>query len=77
MQALLLYVKLVDWISEKLGKLSAYLIMASCLISAGNAIIRYTFDKSSNGWLEIQWYLFGAAVMPRSSRRKLMTLPRT
>mgnify|MGYP003807106317 CR=1 FL=1 len=63
MQALLSYVKLVDWISEKLGKLSAYLIMASCLISAGNAIIRYTFDKSSNGWLEIQWYLFGAAVM--------------
>lgn len=63
MQILLSYVKLIDWISDKLGKLAAYLIMASCLISAGNAIIRYLFDKSSNGWLEIQWYFFGAAVM--------------
>lgn len=63
MQALLTYVKLVDWTNEKLGKASGYLIMLSCLISAGNAIIRYAFDMSSNGWLEIQWYLFGAAVM--------------
>ena len=63
MQALLSYVKLVDWTSEKLGKASGYLIMLSCLISAGNAIIRYAFDMSSNGWLEIQWYLFGTAVM--------------
>ncbi len=63
MQILLSYVRLIDWISEKLGKLSAYLIMLSCFISAGNAIIRYAFDISSNGWLEIQWYLFGAAVM--------------
>ena len=63
MQALLSYVKLIDWTSEKLGKASGYLIMMSCLISAGNAVIRYAFDKSSNGWLEIQWYFFGAAVM--------------
>ena len=63
MRVLLSYVKLVDWISEKLAKLAAYLIMLSCLISAGNAVIRYVFDMSSNGWLEIQWYLFGTAVM--------------
>ena len=63
MQILLSYVKLIDWISEKLGKLAAYLIMLSFLISAGNAVIRYVFDMSSNGWLEIQWYLFGTAVM--------------
>jgi TRAP-type mannitol/chloroaromatic compound transport system permease small subunit len=66
-QVLLSYVRLVDWISDKLGKVAAYMIMLSCLISAGNAIIRYAFDKSSNGWLEIQWYLFGAAVMLAAS----------
>ena len=33
------------------------------MISAGNAFIRYGFDWSSNGWLEIQWYLFAATVM--------------
>jgi TRAP-type mannitol/chloroaromatic compound transport system permease small subunit len=25
--------------------------------------VRYGLDISSNGWLEIQWYLFGACVM--------------
>jgi TRAP-type mannitol/chloroaromatic compound transport system permease small subunit len=67
MKILLSYVRLIDWISDKLGKLAAYLIMLSCFISAGNAVIRYAFDISSNGWLEIQWYLFGAAVMLASA----------
>jgi TRAP-type mannitol/chloroaromatic compound transport system permease small subunit len=30
----------------------------SCLISAGNAVVRYSVNWSSNGLLEIQWYLF-------------------
>ncbi len=30
---------------------------------AGNAVIRKVFDTSSNAWLELQWYLFGAAFM--------------
>jgi len=33
------------------------------LISAGNAFIRYGLSYSSNAWLEVQWYLFGAIVM--------------
>src|SRR5471030_2441044 len=33
------------------------------LISAGNAVIRYTFNMSSNAWLEIQWYLFSAVFL--------------
>jgi TRAP-type mannitol/chloroaromatic compound transport system permease small subunit len=37
--------------------------MAAAMISAGNAFIRYGLDLSSNGWLEIQWYLFAATVM--------------
>jgi TRAP-type mannitol/chloroaromatic compound transport system permease small subunit len=53
----------VDWISERLGKLAAWAVLAAALISAGNAFIRYGLDKSSNGWLEIQWYLFALTVM--------------
>ena len=53
----------VDKISEHLGRVAAFTVLAAALISAGNAFIRYGFDISSNGWLEIQWYLFAATVM--------------
>jgi TRAP-type mannitol/chloroaromatic compound transport system permease small subunit len=33
------------------------------LVSAGNAVSRYVFDLSSNGWLELQWYLFSAVFL--------------
>src|SRR5674476_1519463 len=33
------------------------------LVSAGNASVRYAFDRSSNAWLEIQWYLFSAVFL--------------
>jgi TRAP-type mannitol/chloroaromatic compound transport system permease small subunit len=48
----------IDWLNEQVGKLSYWLILAAVLISTGNAIVRYTFNRSSNSWLEIQWYLF-------------------
>src|SRR6218665_2391589 len=54
---------LIDRFSEIIGKFSGYLVLICTLISAGNAIIRYVFNYSSNGWLEIQWYLFGFIVM--------------
>jgi len=53
----------VDRISEQFGHLAAFTVLAAALISAGNAFIRYGFDVSSNGWLEIQWYLFAVTVM--------------
>jgi len=53
----------VDWISEKLGNVAAWAVLSAALISAGNAFVRYGLDFSSNGWLEIQWYLFAATVM--------------
>ena len=37
--------------------------MLSCLVSAGNATIRYLFNTSSNAWLELQWYMFAGIVM--------------
>ncbi len=54
---------LIDRVSAALGKFSGYLVLGCCLISAGNATIRYIFNYSSNGWLEIQWYLFGFVVL--------------
>jgi TRAP-type mannitol/chloroaromatic compound transport system permease small subunit len=52
-----------DWLTTRLGKLAAWAVLAAALISAGNAFVRYGLDISSNGWLEIQWYLFAACVM--------------
>jgi TRAP-type mannitol/chloroaromatic compound transport system permease small subunit len=53
----------VDWISKRLGWVASMAVLLAALISAGNAFVRYILDISSNGWLEIQWYLFGATVM--------------
>jgi TRAP-type mannitol/chloroaromatic compound transport system permease small subunit len=53
----------VDWISERLGYVASVAVLLTALISAGNAFVRYILDISSNGWLEIQWYLFAGIVM--------------
>jgi TRAP-type mannitol/chloroaromatic compound transport system permease small subunit len=53
----------VDLLTEKISGLAAAAVLAACLISAGNAVVRYGWDTSSNAWLEIQWYLFATTVM--------------
>lgn len=53
----------IDWVGERVGRVANVMILLSCLISATNALIRYGFDWSNNWALELQWYLFGAAVM--------------
>ncbi len=53
----------IDWINEQLSKLASWAVFIAAMICAGNAFIRYGFDMSSNGWLEIQWYLFAVTVM--------------
>jgi len=53
----------VDAFSNLIGKLIRWLVLASVLISAGNAIIRKVFNISSNGFLEIQWYLFAGVFL--------------
>ena len=63
MAGLLKFSALIDRVSEIVGKFAGYLVLACCLISAGNACIRYAFNYSSNGWLEIQWYLFAFIVL--------------
>jgi len=63
MNALLRFSRLVDAVSEKISLIANWLVLAACVISAGNALMRYGFNLSSNAWLEIQWYLFAGIVM--------------
>lgn len=63
MSGLLAFSRLVDWINEKFGRIANWCVLISCMISAGNATVRYLFSYSTNGLLEIQWYLFGAVVL--------------
>jgi TRAP-type mannitol/chloroaromatic compound transport system permease small subunit len=58
--ALLGLSRVVDRMNDAIGKATTWLILIVVVISAGNAIVRYTIDWSSNGLLEIQWYLFSA-----------------
>ena len=53
----------IDRFNELVGRWVSWLILAAILVSAGNAVIRKAFNMSSNAWLELQWYLFGAAFM--------------
>ena len=63
MNALLAFARVIDRANELIGKTFAWAILAAILVSAGNAVIRKTFNVSSNAWLELQWYLFGAAFL--------------
>jgi len=63
MAGLLALSRAIDRLNEFIGKWVGWLILASILISAGNAVIRKAFNMSSNAWLELQWYLYGAAFL--------------
>lgn len=63
MKLLLKLSKAVDGVNTLVGRLTMWLILATTLISAGNALVRKFFNMSSNGLLEIQWYLFAAVFM--------------
>lgn len=63
MTPLLALSRLIDKISTGVGKFTMWLILATTLISAGNALVRKMFNMSSNSLLEIQWYLFAAVFM--------------
>jgi TRAP-type mannitol/chloroaromatic compound transport system permease small subunit len=53
----------IDWINDRFGGLAAWAVILSCFISCINAVVRFGLNIGSNGWLEIQWYLFAACVM--------------
>lgn len=53
----------IDRLNQFLGKIASIMILLSCVVSATNALLRYSLDVSNNWPLELQWYLFAAAVM--------------
>jgi TRAP-type mannitol/chloroaromatic compound transport system permease small subunit len=58
LQSLLNLSRGIDAFTRWTGKRLAWLILVAVVVSAINAIIRKTFDISSNSWLELQWVLF-------------------
>jgi TRAP-type mannitol/chloroaromatic compound transport system permease small subunit len=63
MSALLGLSRTIDGFNELIGKLIRWLVLATVLISAANAIVRKAFNIGSNAYLEVQWYLFAAVFM--------------
>ncbi|MES2245302.1 MAG: TRAP transporter small permease subunit [Pseudomonadota bacterium] len=63
MRALLKFSNAVDWVNAQIGKYVIWLILASTVISAVNAVIRKVFNMSSNAYLEVQWYFFAASFL--------------
>lgn len=63
LSTLLKTLDVIDWITLRLGQVAAIAVISAAMISAGNAFVRYGLHITSNGWLEIQWYLFAATVM--------------
>jgi TRAP-type mannitol/chloroaromatic compound transport system permease small subunit len=53
----------IDRVTEAIGKSVGWLILVAILVSAANATLRKLFNESSNAWLELQWYLYGAAFL--------------
>jgi TRAP-type mannitol/chloroaromatic compound transport system permease small subunit len=67
LQSLLNLSRGIDAGTRWIGKRLAWLILVAVVVSAVNAIIRKTFDASSNSWLELQWVLFSVVFLMCSS----------
>ena len=63
MSSLLPLSRLIDRLSEFIGRWVAWLVLAAVLVSAANALSRKALNLSSNAFLEVQWYLFAAVFM--------------
>jgi TRAP-type mannitol/chloroaromatic compound transport system permease small subunit len=63
MAVLIALSRIIDRVTAFVGKAVSWLILLAVLVSAGNAVSRKAFDIASNAWLELQWYLFGAAYL--------------
>jgi TRAP-type mannitol/chloroaromatic compound transport system permease small subunit len=67
LQSLLKMSRGIDAFTKWTGKRLAWLILIAVVVSALNAIIRKTFNTSSNSWLELQWVLFSVVFLLCSS----------
>ena len=59
--------RLIDSVNEKIAGAVSWALLLAVVICAGNALMRYLFNYSSNAWLEIQWYLYAAIFMLASA----------
>jgi TRAP-type mannitol/chloroaromatic compound transport system permease small subunit len=53
----------IDALNTQVARAAKWLVLASILISAVNAVMRKLFSLSSNAYLEAQWYLFSAVFL--------------
>lgn len=53
----------IDSLNQKIGNAISWALFLAVLICAGNALLRYALNSSSNAWLEIQWVLFSASFL--------------
>lgn len=60
MKLLLSLSRAIDQLNLLVGRIVIWVTLIVVLVSAGNAVVRKVFSTSSNAWLELQWYLFGA-----------------
>ena len=67
MQSLLNLSRAIDAFTRWVGKRLAWLILVAVVVAALNAIVRKSFDTSSNSWLELQWVLFSIVFLLCSS----------
>ncbi len=63
MRALLAVSSIIDAVNTYIHKGVRWLILIAVIVSALNALSRKFLHISSNAWLELQWYLFGAVFM--------------
>lgn len=63
MNTLLALCRGIDWLTEHIGRSVYWLLLIAVIISCVNAVVRKSFDISSNAFLEAQWYLFSAVFM--------------
>ncbi len=63
MDALLAFAHGIDRVNRFVGRAMLWPLLASVLISAGNAFSRKFFSLSSNAWIEVQWHLFAVSFL--------------
>lgn len=63
MNALLVISTYIDRTSRLAARLAIWLVLICAMVSAVNAVSRYTLGLSSNAWLELQWYMFAGTVL--------------
>jgi len=63
MRVLLALSRGIDALNERIGRVVLWLVLAMALLSSINAVSRYLFNRSSNAWLELQWYMFAAVFL--------------